>query len=189
MQAHSYAEHIIVTEHEGYTRVDVKNPWDDSRILQSYILVPRHNELPGNLPGATVIRTPIKSALVYSAVHANVMKELGHVSVVKGVCDAQYFAISEISEGLNDGSVINVGASMSPATERIIALAPDVIILSPYLNASYGDISRIGVPVVECADYMETSPLGRAEWIKLFGLLHGRWLLCVPRCAPQSDVR
>lgn len=167
----TYAKNIIVTTHDDYTRIDIKDPWEKNRILQTYILVARNTELPDSMPEGVVIRTPIKSILVYSSVHAQVIKELGHIESITGVCDAQYFTISEISEGLADGSVMNVGTSMSPTIEKIIALAPEAIILSPYQNSSYGNLSRLEIPIIECADYMETTPLGRAEWIKLFGHL------------------
>ncbi|MDR0835500.1 MAG: ABC transporter substrate-binding protein, partial [Tannerella sp.] len=45
---------------------------------------------------------------------------------------------------------------------------------SPFENGGYGAVEKTGIPVIECADYMETSPLGRAEWIKFIGLLTGK---------------
>lgn len=171
-QENLYAENIIVTPHDDYTRIDIKNPWEKSRILQTYILVPRNSELPDSMPEGTVIRTPINSTLVYSSVHAQAIKELGHIESISGVCDAQYFTIQEISDGVAEGTIMNVGSSMSPIVEKIIALAPEAIVLSPYQNSSYGDLTRLGIPIIECADYMETSPLGRAEWIKFFGYLY-----------------
>ena len=63
---------------------------------------------------------------------------------------------------------------MSPDIERVMSLNPDAILLSPFENAGYGRIGKMGIPIIECADYLETSPLGRAEWIKFFGLLYGK---------------
>lgn len=60
---------------------------------------------------------------------------------------------------------------MIPAIERVIELNPQVIMLSPFENAGYGQIEKIGIPIIECAEYMETSALGRAEWMKFYGLL------------------
>ena len=59
--------------------------------------------------------------------------------------------------------------------EKIIDLRPDAIMLSPFENSGgYGRVGKLGVPVIECADYMETSPLGRAEWLRFYGLLVGQ---------------
>ena len=64
---------------------------------------------------------------------------------------------------------------MSPDIEKIIDLNADAVLLSPFENSGgYGRIESIGIPIIECADYMETSPLGRAEWMKFYGLLTGK---------------
>ena len=70
---------------------------------------------------------------------------------------------------------MNAGDAMNPDIEKIIDFHPDAILLSPFENGGgYGRIEKLGVPIIECADYMETSPLGRAEWMRFFGLLFGR---------------
>lgn len=168
------AKGLVITPNNGYTMVEIKNPWKESSVLQSYIIVPRDTDLPDNIPNGCIIRTPLKKVLVYSSVHANAIKELGYISSVKGVCDAQYFTLPEINEGVKNGSIENVGSSMSPIIEKIIALSPDAIILSPYQNSNYEELTRLGIPIIQCADYMEATPLGRAEWIKLFGLLYNQ---------------
>ena len=64
---------------------------------------------------------------------------------------------------------------MKPDVERIIDLNADAILLSPFENnGGYGRLEQIGVPIIECADYMERSALGRAEWMKFYGILFGR---------------
>ena len=69
---------------------------------------------------------------------------------------------------------------MNPDIEKIIDLHPDAILLSPFENSGgYGRIEKLDIPIIECADYMETSALGRAEWMRFYGLLFG--------VAPQAD--
>ena len=71
-------------------------------------------------------------------------------------------------------SIVDCGSSMAPDIERIIALKPEAILVSPFENSGgYGKLDKLHIPLIEAADYMETSPLGRAEWIKLYGLLLG----------------
>lgn len=61
---------------------------------------------------------------------------------------------------------------MAPDIERIIALKPEAILLSPFENSGgYGKLDKLHVPIIEAADYMESSPLGRAEWMKFYGML------------------
>jgi hypothetical protein len=63
---------------------------------------------------------------------------------------------------------------MSPTIERIITLSPDAIFMSPYEGGSYAQLENIGAAIIECADYMETSALGRAEWMRFYGMLTGK---------------
>lgn len=169
------AKGLSISHHDGYTLVEVKNPWKAGAVLQTYALVPHEADMPANLPsGATVVRTPLKKAVVYSSVHGSVIKELGALASIGGVCDAEYFNMPEIQEGLKAGKVVNVGSSQSPTVEKLVEMSPDAIILSPFNNAGYGVLTNLKVPIIECADYMEDTPLGRAEWIKLFGELYGK---------------
>ena len=47
--------------------------------------------------------------------------------------------------------------------------------LSPFENSGgYGRLGKLDIPIIECADYMETSSLGRAEWMRFYGLLFGK---------------
>lgn len=170
----SEAKLISIIHEKGYTKVDILNPWDTTQLLRTYLLVPRASEVPKGLPKGTVVRTPVSNALVYSSVHSSVMRELGVAGAVKGVCDAQYFNDAMISNGLADGTITDCGNSMQPNVEKVVMMNPDAILLSPYQNASYGQIERLKIPIIECADYMEFTPLGRAEWIKFYGELFGK---------------
>ena len=56
--------------------------------------------------------------------------------------------------------------------ERIISLKPEALLVSPFENSGgYGKLDKLHIPIIEAADYMETSPLGRAEWMKFYGML------------------
>ncbi len=164
---------LTIVDCGEYTLVDVKNPWDTASLLQRYILITEKAAVTG-YPDGVVVNVPLRSSLVYSSVHTAAIKEMGAVGAVTGVCDASYYKIPEILSGLSDGTVTDVGSSMSPSVEKIVAFSPDAILTSPFRNAGHGAIAQLGIPVIECADYMETSPLGRAEWIKLLGELYGK---------------
>ncbi len=170
-----YAEYISISEHPGFTEVTVRNPWDTLRTLGRYLLVPADSALPPDLPKGTVIRTPVTNALVYSAVHAGLISELNASEAIGGVCEPQYIQDTTLQRRLSEGLLVDCGNSQNPDVERIIKLRPQVIMLSPYENNDmYARVGELGIPIVECADYMETSPLGRAEWMRFFGLLFGK---------------
>lgn len=194
-----YAQLLTIVSHDegSYTEVKVHNPWKEGTELHRYILVPKGKEgdatmakLAGQAHGegkaaATLgvktdtVRTPLTSNLVFTAPHCQLLTELGCQNAITGVCDKDYINIPDIkSRAQADAKVahpiMDCGSSMQPDIERIIALHPEALLISPFENSGgYGKLDKLRIPIIETADYMETSPLGRAEWIKLYGLLLG----------------
>lgn len=170
-----YAEQIQIDSCDGYWSVRVRNPWDTEKILHTYILVEQGRELPDNLPSGTLVRTPLRKSLIYSSVHCSLLVELDALDCIGGVCDLQYIYHPAVRTRCAEGRIVDAGNAMSPDLEKVIDLHPDAVLLSPFENSGgYGRIEKLGIPIIECADYMETSPLGRAEWMRFFGLLFGR---------------
>jgi iron complex transport system substrate-binding protein len=130
--------------------------------------------MPVHLPKGTVIRTPLERAVVFTTVHSSLLMNLGCQDKIAGVADLKYIKIPWIHEQVEQGHIVDCGDGMSPVIERIIDLHPDAILLSPFENSGgYGKLEDIDIPLVECAEYMEVSPLARAEWIRFYGLLFG----------------
>lgn len=170
-----YASNLTILSCDGFTEVNVRNPWDTTLTLATYLLVDADSPLPDDLPAGTVIRTPVSNALIYATVHTSLVQQLGAIEAIGGVCNARYINSPQLKERIASGEVADCGNSMSPDLERILMLRPQAILLSPFENNDrYGRVADLGIPIVECADYMETSPLGRAEWVKFYGRLLGR---------------
>lgn len=175
----AYAEHITIVRHDGFRIVELHNPWKPNAVLHRYALVDRKDSARvvnsgADLSGMTVVYTPVTSCVVFTSPHCWLLGALGASRAVSGVCDLSYINIPWIQQSAKSGVVADCGNSMSPTVERIISLKPQAIFVSPYEGASYGQIDHIGVPVIECADYMETSALGRAEWMRFYGMLVGK---------------
>ena len=170
-----YAENLKLVKGDGYTEAILRNPWDTTSILRTYILVDKDKEVPEHLPIGTIVRTPLSKALVYTATHCNLIHELGAVKSIGGICEIQYIKVPEIIEGCANGTIVNAGEGTNPDIEKIIDLHPDALLLSPYENSGgHGQVEKLKIPIIECADYMETSALGSAEWIRFYGMLFGR---------------
>ena len=170
-----YAHYLLMVRHSAYTEVVLSNPWKKGSVLHRYVLVAREDSgTVSGLPDGTVVYTPVRSMVVATAPHCQLMEYLGAQKAVKGVFDAMYIKNTSIRSGLQNGSVTDCGSSMQPNLELLAKVAPDAIFVSPYENSGYGALSKLGIPLLECADYMETSALGRAEWMKFYGLLVGR---------------
>lgn len=170
----AYAHYLTIVKRKEFTQVTVRNPWDSAHVLHTYLLVDKRKPSPRVLPQGTVVRIPLERMLVYSAVHCGLFDELGALDAVGGVCDLSYIRLEKVRQRVRDGLVSDAGSSMSPDIERVIDLHPDGILLSPFENGSYGRVGKLDIPLIECADYMETSALGRAEWMRFYGMLVGK---------------
>ena len=170
-----YSALLTIVRHTDYTKVDIKDPWKSGRILHTYVLVPRGNSLPDNLPHGTVVRTPVQRAAVFTTVHCSLLTMLECSDAIVAVADLKYIKIPDIHERVRQGKVADCGEGLNPVVEKIMDVRPEVIMLSPFENSGgYGKVEDIGIPLIECAEYMENTPLGRAEWMKFYGLLTGR---------------
>lgn len=167
-----YSSLLEIVDCEGFTVVDVKNPWGKG-LLNRYLLVPSDSLLPEKLPAGVVLRTPLSRAILFSGVHASLFEEFGALSAIAGVCDSRYIYSQNVQRGLENGAVLDCGSSLNLDSEVVMQVAPDAIFVLPYENGGYGKLDRFSFPLVECADYMETSPLGCAEWIRFYGRLLG----------------
>ncbi len=173
----------------AYAEAIIGNPWKKGTPLHRYILVPKGKEgdetvvnLAKRRAGGTrcatdTVRTPVESSVVFTSPHCQLMYELGAERAIRGVCDLGYINIPDIKKRASAqeaGSIVDCGSSMAPDIERIIALKPQTLLISPFENSGgYGKLDKLRIPIIETADYMETSPLGRAEWMKFYGMLFG----------------
>ena len=182
-----------------YAEVNVANPWKAGTLLHRYILIPKGEEgdktvamlakrrSTGARCTTDTVRTPVARSAVFIAPHCQLMYELGCQQAIRGVCDLNYINIPDVRKraasagkassgnASAQNSIVDCGSSMAPDIERIIALKPEAILVSPFENSGgYGKLDKLHIPLIEAADYMESSPLGRAEWMKFYGMLFGK---------------
>ncbi len=182
-----YAHLLTMVDYGDYTEVTVANPWQADAELHRYLLVPKGKEgdetarrLSAMRNGGRhqdIVRTPVENSVVFTAPHCQLMYDLHVERAIRGVCDMQYVNIADLHSRKD---LVDCGSGMQPDIERIIELHPEALLISPFENSGgYGKLDKLGIPIIETADYMEYSPLGRAEWMKFYALLFG--------CKAQAD--
>jgi iron complex transport system substrate-binding protein len=162
----SYAKGFRINRFKDCTQLIVKNPWDSTSVLERYVLVDRNRKLPAHLPDGIVVRTPIERVAFCSSVHAGMWNRLNKAHLTVGVCEPEYFSLPVITRGLKDGTIADLGMATSINIEKLIAAAPEILVVSPFENTKRTEFEKVNLVVVKDASYMEDSPLGRAEWIK-----------------------
>lgn len=174
-----HASLLTIVETDSFTLATVADPWHTGQVLHRYLLVDSGLPLPARYDGATVVRVPLRRAVAFSTVHCALLHDLGCLDALAGLCDSRYALHPGVRRALSGGQLADAGSSLTPDAERLLALRPDALLVSPFEGGSYGVLEQAGVPLVECADYAETSPLGRAEWMRFYGRLFG--------CAARAD--
>jgi len=170
-----YAKNFTITRHDSYTQITVLNPWDTNQVLREYILSDNDAEPEAaNNPNAVYIKTPLKSVGVLGVVHAGILEMLGTENLITGVADPQYMNFNFVQKGLREGRIVHLGESSQLNIEKLIETAPDALFVTTFPKAGYGKLDKASIPIVECVEYMEHHPLGRAEWIKFIGAFIGK---------------
>ena len=170
-----YARNITIERTKEYVVVRLLNPWKEGAVLHTYYLVGHTSNVKVPDDGTKVV-IPLRKSVIFTTAHANLAEMLQAQKAIAGVADLKYMIIPDIQKRARmKGGIADCGNGMKPDVERIIDLDADAIFLSPFENSGgYGRLEQIGVPIIECADYMERSALGRAEWMKFYGLLFGK---------------
>lgn len=183
-----YAQQLSLIQYKGYVQATLANPWKEGAVLHSYVLVPKgrvgdsllQHDAQLQAMEATVVRTPIAHAVVFTTSHCALLYDLYAQQALSGVCDLAYINLPDVQRRAklppkDTAAVVDCGSSMQPDVERIMQLHPEVLLVSPFeQSGGFGKLEILNIPIIETADYMETSALGRAEWMKFYGLLFGR---------------
>ena len=167
------ASYITIQETAHSYNVKIANPWKKGSLLHTYTFT---DSLPTEYSfnrNYNTVNIPLKRVVVMTNSLAHLMVEFGVEDCIAGVCEPEYISDSLIRARLTDGTIADCGNSMYPTIEKIMELHPDAIMVSPFEQTGYGQLEKLGIPLLECADYMETSPLARAEWIRFYGRLFG----------------
>lgn len=124
--------------------------------------------------GASVVNIPVKRSVIFSTVHCALLYDLNCEKSITGVCDLKYINIPDVHKRIGK-DIADCGNGMSADVEKVIDSKPQAIIISPFENSGgYGKLEDINIPIVEAADYMEPTALGRAEWMIFYGMLYGK---------------
>lgn len=168
-----YATYIALDDTpQGFT-AHIANPWKKNRLLHSYRFTTSEPTRYSFSTTGNTVNIPLKRVIVMTNSLARLMVELGVEDCIAGVCEPEHISDSLINARIAQGAIATCGNSMYPIIEKIMELNPDAIMVSPFEETGYGQLEKLGIPLLECADYMETSPLGRAEWIRFYGRLFG----------------
>ena len=171
-----YASGFRVLDQGTYTLIEVTDPWQQSKdVIFSYVLAPGPEALPDSLKNISFIKTPVKRVIALSTTHVAMIDQLGSAESIVGLSGSGFIYSSKIRARIESGSVKDVGYGQGLDFETIVKLKPDVLFLygvEGNVMTTLEKLTDLGIPAVFCGEYLETHPLGKAEWIRFFSLFY-----------------
>lgn len=173
-----YAKGFRIEKFDHYKKVWVFNPWEGAKNVQyCYILADTLSLVPDTLRKYPVIQTPVKKIVCLSTTHVAFLKELGLVESITGLSAPDFVFDSLVRKRIEAGLIKNIGYDQALNMELILSLKPDFVMAYGVGSEAAGQFQRLnqlGVKVVFNAEYLESSPLGKAEWIKFVGAFYNQ---------------
>jgi iron complex transport system substrate-binding protein len=167
-----YAKGFFLRQHSsGFTEVTVLKPYPGAAKGIDYLLLPQHVTVPDNYRGK-IIRLPVTKIVCTSTTHIPLLTYLDKTEALVGFPGLDYISSPPMRDRINRGEVAELGTDKFLNIEKLVELNPDMV-MTYLVAADYGPyqkIEELGIPVVINAEYLESHPLGRAEWIKFMAL-------------------
>ncbi len=159
--------------------VTVFNPWPGAEKPLTYAVIPKDKlatiTYPKDAYDAVVV-TPIENIVVTSTTHIPALESLGALDKLIGFPDTKYVSSMPTRKRISEGKIKELGNNESLNTEMVLEMQPDAIVgfAIDNQNDNYDLLHKSGIPVLFNGDWTEQTPLGKAEWIKFFGVLLDR---------------
>ncbi|CCG52888.1 Probable ABC-type iron(III)-transport system, binding protein precursor component [Flavobacterium indicum GPTSA100-9 = DSM 17447] len=172
----THAKSLSIEEGEDFTVVKVTNPWPNAKETFTYVLRKNKSKIPSNLSQFPVIDVPLKSSIVTSTTIIPFLEQLGVEEKLIGFPHTDYISSEKTRTLIEKGKIANVGQNENLNIEKIIELNPDVLVsfCVDNVNPTLKNLEKNGIKIIIQADWMEQTPLGKAEWIKLYGALFSK---------------
>ena len=168
-----YAQGFDLHIYKGYKKLIIKSPYPDAEQYQQFILVSDEKK---DFQGVNKIMIPVEKMVVTSTTHIPMIEMLGETSSLIGFPNTDYISSPATRQRIKEGLVTDLGNEQNFNTEVLISLQPDALIAFSMGNSNkiYQTVEQNNIPVIYNGDWLEETPLGRAEWIKFFGALYDK---------------
>lgn len=165
-----YAKGFDIITDGNKKKLIIKTPYQNSKEEFTYIL--------GNKTDIKnrQLKVPFKNIVATSTTHISMLELIGAEKFLTGFPQTKFISSERTRKRIANGNVVDLGNEQTMNTEKLIELAPELIIGFGINgnNKAYKTAERNGIPVLYNGDWLEETPLGRAEWIKFFGVLFNK---------------
>ena len=167
-----YAKGFNIIEENGIKKLIIKSAYQNSEAIFEYEI---HKKNPNAIIDykRIIIKVPVEKIVVTSTTHIPMVELLNEESSIIGFPYAKYVSSEKTRQLIDAGNITEIGKESSLNTEILLDLKPDLVVGYSVTSAdkSLTTAQKAGIPVIYNGDWLEENPLGRAEWIKFFGVL------------------
>lgn len=169
-----YAKGFSVDYFTDYKRVQVFDPWHEGQVLATYYLVADSQIV---TPDASkTLQIPLKSIAITSCTHIEFLRLCGALGTIFGVCSPELIYNDSLQKAFSEGKIASLGDAFNTNLERLVVLQPNALMLASY-NQRDNNSQRLqaaGIPILYNNEWMESSLLARAEWMKFVAVFYDK---------------
>ncbi|UOG73311.1 ABC transporter substrate-binding protein [Hymenobacter tibetensis] len=169
-----YAKGFTITYAGNCKVVTILSPFEQKTTATRYLLVPRGTARPAGYPDAQVITTPIRSLVGLSSMHVALASFLGADDILVGLGNFKYASSPRVRQRITEGKIYEVGQGKELNNEQLIARHPDLVMTTGWPGENltrFQTLAAAGIPVMINSEWVEKTPLARAEWVKVLAVL------------------
>ncbi len=171
-----YAKGFALFKTDDHFVLQVLNPFRDSKDTLHYLIGNKPEQFEDD--SYRKIKWPLTNVVLLAGSHAAFFDQLGKADIITGVSTRSYFYNSTIQQNTINGKTTELGFGQNLNMEKLIVLNPQLMVLSGMASADvvrYAVAAEAGTAILPASEWQELHPLGRAEWIKVFGALTGNY--------------
>ncbi len=164
-----YAKNFSIYQYPNFKIVEVKNAWRGSQKKHGYVLISENQKLDTNISGYITVKTPVKKIVSLSSVYLPFMDSLGAVDNIVAIDKKIHINNPKVLQKIVKGEITEVSSQANVNIEKLLELEADAVFCFAVGNTDRDNHNKLlnkGIPAILTAGYMETHPLGRAEWIR-----------------------
>ncbi|WP_442587920.1 ABC transporter substrate-binding protein [Pedobacter sp. AW31-3R] len=172
-----YAKGFNIDYYEGYKLVSIYSFAGKKKDTVQYVLLEKGAKAPEGFKKGQLIYIPLQSMVAMSSMHVALADFAGVADRITGLGSLQYVSSPTVRKNIKAGKVKEVGLDGTMNDEVLISMKPGLVMVMGSPDAKYSKyetLSGAGVPVMLNSEWLETSPLARAEWVKLMAALVNR---------------
>lgn len=168
-----YARGFGIVYYKNFKLVNVYNYAGGKFDTTQFVLIKRGGPMPDGFPNAQVVETPIRSIIGMSSMHVALIDFAEADAILTGLGNLKYVSSLKIRNDIKAGKIKEVGQESTLNNEMVLTMHPDLIMAVGNANAKvnrFKILTDAGIPVVQNSEFLESTPLARAEWVKLLAV-------------------